>query len=254
MVDLHSHILFQADDGPATFEESLMMLEQAMKQGITQLISTSHAHKGALNVSKEDVFDKLALLRHHIEQQNWDLKVFEGHEITISENTVEHVINHDVLTLANSQYALIELPSGHLPHYTLSTFHGLLEAGYTPVIAHPERQQNIIQDANVLEQFVRSGMLAQLTTGAILGKYGKRVEKAAFELLDRQLIHFIGTDAHDLERRHFDLERAISVLEKRGFADYVALLLENNEAVLRNQPVEVLEPEQPSKKRWWLRR
>lgn len=254
MVDLHSHILFHADDGPDTFEESLMMLEQAMEQGITHIVSTSHAHKGALNVSKEDVFDKLALLRHHIEQQGWDLKVFEGHEITISENTVAQVINHDVLTLANSQYALIELPSGYLPHYTLPTFHGLLEAGYTPIIAHPERQQNIIQDATVLEQFVRSGMLAQLTAGAILGNYGKRVEQAAFGLLERQLIHFIGTDAHDLERRHFDLERAITVLEKRGFAEYADLLLTNNEAVLQNLEVEVLEPEQPKKKRWWVRR
>lgn len=254
MVDLHSHILFQADDGPDTFEESLMMLEQAMKQGITQLVSTSHAHKGALNVSKEDVFDKLALLRHHIEQHNWDLKVFEGHEITISENTVARVINHDVLTLANSQYALIELPSGHLPHYTLSTFHGLLEAGYTPIIAHPERQQNMMQDADVLEQFVRSGMLAQLTTGAILGNYGKRVEQAAFNLLERQLIHVIGTDAHDLERRAFDLQRAIALLEKRGFAEYADVLLANNEAVLLNRPVEVLEPQAPIKKHWWFRR
>ena len=254
MVDLHCHILFQADDGPETFEEALMMLEEAAAQGITHLISTSHVQKGALNVSKEDVFEKLALLRHHIDQQGWNLKLFEGHEITISENTATRLKAQEILTLAHSQYALIELPSGHLPHYTMPVFHELLEAAYVPIIAHPERQQNIMQDATVLEQYVRSGVLAQLTTDALLGNYGKRVEKTAFELLERRLIHVIGSDAHDLARRCFDMQRALRLLEKRGFSEYAALLLENNEAVLNNQPVELLEPQQPIKKRWWLRR
>ena len=42
MIDFHSHILPEIDDGSKNYEESLKMLEEAQNVGFDKVISTSH--------------------------------------------------------------------------------------------------------------------------------------------------------------------------------------------------------------------
>lgn len=253
MVDTHCHILFHADDGPDTFDESLQMIEMAVQQGVTHIIATSHAYKGKWHVTKEDVLDKIAILQQHVDDQQWPITLVPGHEITISSRTASQVMDNKVLPLGDSRYVLIELPSMTLPAYTWDIFQELLASGYKPIIAHPERQQQLMDDPTILEDYVRSGVFTQLTTGALLGVYGKSVQQSALDLIDRQLIHLLGTDAHDTSQRVCDIADAVALLKKRD-VDYVDVLLANNERILRDDTLYVMEPQQPTKKRWWSRR
>jgi protein-tyrosine phosphatase len=253
MVDTHCHILFHADDGPDTVEESLEMIEIAMTQGVTHLIATSHAYKGKWHVTKEDVLDKVAALQQHVVENQWNVEILPGHEITISPHTAQQVVAEKVLPLGQSRYVLIELPSMILPAYTWDIFQELISNGYRPIIAHPERQQQLMADPTILEDYVRGGVCTQLTTGALLGVYGKTIQQNAIELVNRQLVHLLGSDAHNATDRVCDMAQAVAFLRKRD-TEYVDVLLANNERILQDDMLYITEPQKPTKKRWWSRR
>lgn len=252
MIDMHSHILFGVDDGPATFEESLSMLEQAAAEGITGIISTSHAKQPQYHVEPTTVNEQLDLLKMELKMRNISLSLYEGHEIRLHESLLTGILQNKLLRLAGSKYVLLELPSQNVPRYTIDIINELLANGIIPVIAHPERNKGIAEKPERLARLIRQGAIAQVTAGSISGHFGKGVQRIALQLIDANLVHAIGSDVHNLNNRPFLFDKGLTYLEKKGRADYVDLFLENNENIIVNKDVILLEPETPKKKSWWV--
>nr|WP_106784345.1 CpsB/CapC family capsule biosynthesis tyrosine phosphatase [Lysinibacillus timonensis] len=251
MIDLHSHLLFNVDDGPQTFEESLEMLQKAANEGITQIISTSHALHPQYDVKADTVTSQVVELQTELDNRHIPLKIHVGHEVRLHEKIVELCLSNEIHRLAQSNYLLLELPSNSVPHYTKNIVNALITEGITPVIAHPERNKAIAERPSRLENLIREGAVAQITSGSLAGHFGRGVQKVSFDLVRANLVHLYGSDAHNLSTRPFLFQEGLDYLEKHKQIDAVDLFLENNERLLQDEMLIIYEPERVEKKKWW---
>ncbi|MDN4495153.1 tyrosine-protein phosphatase [Ureibacillus aquaedulcis] len=251
MIDMHSHILWNVDDGPKTLEESLALLEQAEKEGITDMISTSHSQHPQFDAKLEIVNEQIPQLQQELAKREITLTLHRGHEVRLTENLISLLQTGQVHTLANSSYLLLELPSSHVPNYTKSIIEALLIEGITPIIAHPERNKGISEKPARLERLIRQGAVAQITAGSLAGHFGKSVQKLSLELVRANLVHTYGSDVHNLSSRPFLFEEGLRFLEKKKEIDSINMLLHNNRRILENERFILFEPEEIKEKKWW---
>ncbi|SOC38390.1 tyrosine-protein phosphatase [Ureibacillus acetophenoni] len=250
MIDIHSHILFNVDDGPGTIEQSIEMLETAANEGIRNIISTSHLYHPQYSVPAKVVKNQVKQLQNEMDQRGIPLSIHLGHEVRLNEKLVGLYESKEIYTLANSRYLLIELPSNTVPHYTKYIIRDLLSVGTTPIIAHPERNRGIAENPKRLESLIRDGAFAQITASSLAGHFGKKVQKLSLELVTNNLVHTYGSDAHNLSTRPFLFRKGLDYLEKQKELDSIQLFLENNRRVLLNQQLVQYEPRY-EKKKWW---
>lgn len=245
MIDIHTHVLFGVDDGPERIEETMKMMEQAAKEGITDMICTPHSGHPQYDVTRKEVEGQIDLLRDVMTAAGMDVNLHAGQEIRIHETLTERLQKKELLTLAHSRYVLIELPSQSVPAYTIPLLQELIGYDFIPVIAHPERNRAIAEKPHRLERLIRHGAVAQITAGSVAGHFGKTIQKLSLQLIESNLIHLYGSDAHNLKTRPFLFEKGLSVLEKKKMADIADLLLDNNDRILSNDSLYLLEPEMP---------
>lgn len=126
MVDIHAHILPGVDDGPTSMVESLGLLHQAEKEGITDIVVTPHAYHPQYNVMKDLVVEKYNNVKEELAKLDLQINLHLGQEIRIGDSIVEQIKEGKALTLANSKYVLLELPSSNVPNYTIAIIQELL--------------------------------------------------------------------------------------------------------------------------------
>lgn len=250
MIDIHSHILFDVDDGPVSIEQSIEMLETAANEGIRNIISTSHLYHPQYSVAANVVKKQVKQLQNEMYERGIPMTIHLGHEVRLNEKVVSLYESKEIHTLANSRYLLLELPSNTVPHYTKYIISDLLSVGITPIIAHPERNRGIAENPKRLENLIRDGALAQITASSLAGHFGKKVQKLSLNLVRSSLVHTYGSDAHNLSTRPFLFHKGLDYLEKLKEVDSIDLLLENNKRVLENQQLIQYEPNY-EKKKWW---
>ena len=251
MIDMHSHILFGVDDGPDDLYETMNLLRKAVDEGITEIISTSHSFHPQYNVTAKQVTEQVAVLQEQLQINDIPLKIHAGQEVRLVENVVELVEAKEALTLANSDYLLLELPSSTIPKYTKKLIVALQSMGITPIIAHPERNKAIAERPNKLEELVREGAVAQITAGSLAGHFGKNIQKLSLDLVKANLVHTYGSDVHNLTTRPYLFDAGLTYLEKKKQLDAVDMLLENNARIIENKNFILYEPQEVSSKKWW---
>ncbi|MGN7476669.1 tyrosine-protein phosphatase [Solibacillus silvestris] len=251
MVDMHCHLLWNVDDGPRSMEESMKLFEQAVKEGITTIIATSHSNHPKYDAKYEEVTNQVTILQNELINNNIPLTLYTGHEVRLSENIVPRYQNKQIHTLANSQYVLLELPNNTVPIYTKHIIHSLLLEGITPIIAHPERNKAIAEKPDRLAELIRQGAYSQITAGSLTGHFGRTVQKLSLDLIRANLVHMYGSDAHNTTTRSFHFEEGLRYLEKRKQLEAVDTFLENNARILQNKTFLIKEPEEVETVKWW---
>lgn len=251
MIDIHSHILYSVDDGPSQLEETIQMFEQAIREGITEIISTSHAHHPYYNASAAAVTEQIASLQQEIKERQLPLTLHRGHEVRLKENLVELLKKKEIHTLAESKYLLLELPSSGIPKYTIDIIHQLLSENILPIIAHPERNKAIAENPSRLAKLINHGAVSQITAGSLAGHFGRGIQKLSLELVDANLVHTYGSDVHNLKKRPFKFDAGLRFLEKHKRLDAVDIFLENNARIIENNEIIILEPEELGRQKWW---
>lgn len=236
MIDTHSHLLWEVDDGPSTFDQAYCLVEQAVKEGITEIIATPHCLHPLYSVNFPVVQEKVRILQQEILKNNMPLIIHPGHEVRISDKIIELYHSKQIHTLANSNYLLLELPSETVPFYTKYIIQALLDEGIIPIIAHPERNKAIIENPSRLENLVQIGATAQITSSSLTGHFGRRIQKFALYLVNTNLVHTYGSDVHNLTNRPFCFEEGLLFLEKKKKLDAIDRLLENNARIIANKP------------------
>lgn len=243
MIDMHTHLLFGVDDGPRNIEETFALVQKAQDEGITDIICTSHTCHPQYDVERSEVLSQTTLLRDVIREAGLDVQLHPGQEIRLTEDIIERLDNNELLTLANSRYLLLELPSQTIPAYTVNVIQAMLERELIPIIAHPERNRAIAEKPERLERLVRHGAAAQITSGSLSGHFGRNIQKLSLQLVEANLVHAYGSDVHNLKTRPFHFEKGLDVLERKRLYTSADLMLANNERILRNEPLFLLEPE-----------
>lgn len=243
MIDIHSHILPGIDDGAKTEEESLLMAHAAVEEGISTIIATPHHRNESFDNYKDDIRMHVDILNDLFKANDVPLNVLYGQEVRIYGELLEDYKNGDIQTLHDTKYILIEFPFGEVPFFAEQLIYDLQKEGLQPIIAHPERNRELINNFERMYELIRQGALAQLTAASYVGHFGKEIEQFSRQLIEANLIHFIASDAHDTVKRGFHLEKAYKKIKATyGFEAYYTLL-ENNQLLVDNENIHRFEPE-----------
>ncbi len=214
MVDIHSHLIPNVDDGSKSVEETFMLIKEADRAGITDIILTPHY----IVNSYEQNANTLILLKDKLQQildkDKINVKLHIGMEVYITDNLIDLLKQNKLLTLANSKYLLMELPLNTNVQYLDMVIFKLIENNIIPIIAHPERYKFVQEDPSKVRELIDSGCLIQSNIGSILGIYGKKAKKTIKYLLKKDLINFIATDTHRKNTIYPLLEKGIKKIEK----------------------------------------
>ncbi|MBB6447592.1 tyrosine-protein phosphatase [Bacillus benzoevorans] len=249
MIDIHCHILPGIDDGAKSIEDSIQMAEEAVRQGIRTIIATPHYNSQYAN-EKPAIIAAAAELNETLAKEQIPLTILPGQETRIYGELLEDYDAGKLLPLAETSYFFIELPSGHVPRYTERVLFDMQMKGLIPIIVHPERNQEIIQNPDMLYRFVKNGALTQITAGSLTGQFGKNIKKFTGQLIEANLTHFIASDAHNVTTRSFKMTEAFASVEKTYGMDTVFYLKENAEMLASGKKVYKEIPNRVQKKKF----
>jgi protein-tyrosine phosphatase len=228
MIDLHHHLLPGLDDGSPDLETSVAMARMASADGITHIVCTPHA-SGRYTFTPEIVAAKLTELRAAVAAESIDIILGGGCDFHLNYDNIQDAISHPTrYTVNGKNYLMVELPDFGLSPNLGETFYEFQRAGITSVLTHPERNPTLQKDPKRLEEWMRNGLLLQVTTSSVTGKMGKDAERMAHKLLADRWVHVLATDAHNLTSRPPQMSQAREVVAKRYGADYAQLLCVDN--------------------------
>lgn len=252
MIDIHSHILPGVDDGAKDMEQSLAMAKQYLENGINTVVATPHYIEDSYNKEKDHNEEVLDELREELEKRDIDLRIYLGNEVYLSPKTIDDIEEGRVATLNGSHYVLLELPMYDIPIYFQDIIYALQLKGYKAIIAHPERNSKIMEDPNILYDYIKNGCLAQINLASLEGSYGSRIEETAKILLEHKMIHFFGTDAHSDGSRSPRLSKGFERLKTLvGEESYERIVRVNPDLLLKDEDIEIDEPLKYEKRKWY---
>ena len=237
MIDIHSHILPYMDDGAADWDAALLMARDAYREGITTVIATPHHANGQYLNPAPTIRETVELMNERLRQEGNPLLVLPGQEIRIFGDLLNDLERGELLSLADSRYILLEMPSSRVPRNMEEICHELVIQGLVPIIAHPERNAEIASDPSKLERLIELGVLGQVTAQSVAGVFGSKLQKLSLDLCRRNTIHVVASDAHDSTRRTFGLSGAYAVLEKELGSAFCELLRSNALHIATNEEV-----------------
>lgn len=238
MVDLHHHLLPGLDDGSPDLATSVRMARMAAEDGITHVVCTPHAsHR--YEFSPAAVETALGELREAIARHKIALTLGTGCDFHLSYDNVRDAIADPAkYTINHHEYLLIELPEFGIPPMLNDILYDLRLGGITPILTHPERNATIVGNPAMMAEWLRSGLLVQVTANSVTGGMGRSARRVAHELLKNRWVHFLATDAHNLTGRPPVLSAARKVVAKHYGDDYATLLCETNPmAVFEGRPM-----------------
>lgn len=241
MIDIHSHIVFDVDDGPETLEESRSLLEESYRQGVRTVISTSHRRKGMFETPEAKIEENFKRVQEMAKEIADDLTLLYGAEIYYTSDVLDKLEQEIIPRLADTQYALVEF-SMTTPYREIhAALSNLLRLGITPVVAHIERYHCLENDEKRVRELVNMGCYTQINSSSVLkpklfGDKYKFMKKRAHFFLDRKLVHFVASDMHNLGPRPPYMQEAYQVISKKYGSSYAEQLFrENQEILLRSE-------------------
>ena len=242
MVDIHHHLLFGLDDGSDSIETSVAMARLATADGITHIVCTPHANS-TYTFDPHTNQLKLAQLRDRFAQEKIPLTLGSGCDFHVSfDNIAEARRDPKRFSINGLGYLLVEIPDYGLPPGLNETFYELRLSGLTPILTHPERNATLQQEPERMAEWLRGGMLVQLTADSLTGHKGKKAEEMSHQFLEKRWVHFLATDAHNTKSRPPRMKAAHDlVAEKYGVSYAHALCLTNPLAVFLGKQFQVEE-------------
>ncbi|MDE3104148.1 MAG: exopolysaccharide biosynthesis protein [Acidobacteriota bacterium] len=259
MIDIHHHLLWGLDDGSTSLETSVEMAAMAAQDGITHIVCTPHANS-EYSYDPAVVEAKIATLQASLNQRQIPITLGRGCDFHLSYDNVQQALHQPGRFSINGLgYLLIELPDYGLSQALPETLYQLRLAGMTPILTHPERNATLQADPDRMIEWLRSGLLLQVTASSVTGQMGRRAQKVAWQLLERRWVHFLATDAHNLGSRPPRMRQAHDLVAEKLGPEYAhALCLGNPLAAFKGKPLALLpEPDgvfdDNNTKPWWKR-
>ncbi|OAP97661.1 tyrosine-protein phosphatase [Ligilactobacillus aviarius] len=254
LVDLHSHILPGVDDGSPDLETSLELARESVADGVTHMLLTPHHMDSNYVNHKRDVIEKTKAFQQILDREQIPLKVFPGQEVHLTEHLIEAIDHDDILYAdADNRYIMLELPHTHVPEYFMrNIFPELQTRGITPVIVHPERNQGIQRDHQLLYDMVKAGCLTQLTANSYLDTFGEQVTQLTQEIIDANLGSTFSSDVHAYKGRRSRMNAAYQKLVDND-RDKAVTYTENAKAILNGEdvPMPGIQEIRTKKKSFW---
>ena len=243
MIDFHSHIIPNVDDGSKSVEETFCMLEEAKNVGFTGVISTSHYIEKYYTSDVEERKTWISAISANLYKKNIDLKLYLGNEIYITENMLELLRTNKATTINGTNYVLFEFPLNSKPLNMLDIIYDMLEYKLVPVLAHPERYTFVQQNPELIYDLIQKGVLMQSNYCSIIGQYGEKAQIIVRKMLENNMVHFLGSDVHKKDSIYPKIPEALKKIEEiigNGKVEEITCI--NPELALNNKKIDIDEP------------
>lgn len=239
MIDFHNHILPNVDDGSKSIEMTLDMFRTAQSQGITDVVNTVHFQHPKMdnkNVDYDFILNQISIVQSVLDKNNIKIKIHCASEVFYLPNLTS-ILKNPVTTFGNGKYMLIEFQTLLLPDNYQNELFALQLKNITPIIAHPERYRQIQNNFQILEKWIELGYKIQVDCGSILGTFGDEAKKTSDYIVENNLCHLIGSDAHNNTKRNFCLLEAYEILSSLVGEEFVKHLKNNSKKIIRGDKV-----------------
>ncbi|MEN8907952.1 MAG: CpsB/CapC family capsule biosynthesis tyrosine phosphatase, partial [Clostridiales bacterium] len=173
-----------------------------------------------------------------IKTNNINLSLYPGSEVLLSDEIPGLLKKGNIVTLNNSRYIMIEFRMGSIPLYAEEILFEIKLNGYIPIIAHPERNLEILKNPDIIERLIGTGCLLQINSGSLTGDFKRSNKKMALYLLKKSKVTFIGTDAHSYRMRKPTMYKAFFMIHKKfGLEMAKNLFYRNPYKILHNKEI-----------------
>lgn len=201
MIDIHIHILPGVDDGASDWDTSLSMARMAVESGVTAVVATPHCNMRYRNFQRSRLVQRMGRFRNMLRQFQIPLDLYDGMEIMGSYDTGERLKEGTLTTLNGSRYPLVEFHFTGSGQEETDILNSILQCGYRPIVAHPERYLYVQEDPELLNTWLEMGCLLQINRGSLLGRFGQRASVVAHAMVDRGFAAVVASDAHSHVQR-----------------------------------------------------
>lgn len=229
LVDIHCHILPGVDDGSHDKKQSCRMLDLAWENGIRTIIATPHYMPESRHPDVRTLLGLVEELREYAYERQYDMAIHEGNEIYYHEEVPELLERGKILPLAGSSYVLVEFSPADDARYIRNALADIQSVGYEPILAHVERYMSLCRKPyDRIGELREMGVLIQINANSIEGKMGTAAKRTAHDLLKRQWVEFVATDAHSDHGRSHAIGDCVRILCKKYPEEYVESILGGN--------------------------
>ena len=245
MIDFHTHIIPNIDDGSRSIEETFNLIQEAKEVGFEGIVLTSHYIENyyETDVPERDIWVKA--ISDNLKNKGIETNLYLGNEIYMSDNMMNLLIEGKASTINNSCYVLFEMPLNAEPMNMYDVIYSLQENKLIPILAHPERYSFIQKEPELVYDLIDKGVLMQANYGSILGQYGEKAKIIVEKFLENNMIHFLGSDVHRQNSIYKKIPQALNIIEEIiGKAKLQQLTTINPKLALENKKIDIDEPEE----------
>ena len=227
-MDIHTHILPGVDDGAASMEETLRMLEQAYEEGVRVILATPHYGKWNPDYDRKKTEAICRQVQQNLASLHSDMKLFLGNEIYYGPGVIDDLRAGRAATLGGTDYVLVEFSTEEEYAEIYKGMRSLVTAGYRPILAHIERYRHLRREWDRVRELVENGVYIQVNARSFLGgRFDKRTSWC-LKLFEQDLIHFIASDCHNCESRAPIFQTAVEKLLSCGSEEAVKRIVHTN--------------------------
>ena len=193
--DIHSHLIWNVDDGAKTEEDTLFLTKSLVDFGTDFFITTPHTMQFVWDNTKENILEKHKNSKEILQKNGINLNFKVASEYLIDESFIKRLNTEALLTLKDN-YVLIEMSYINAPIQLYEIIFDIQVAGYIPLLAHPERYNFYYNNFDEYQKLKKAGCLFQLNLLSIVGYYGEPVFNVAKKILNLGMYDFVGSDVH----------------------------------------------------------
>ena len=243
MIDFHTHILPNVDDGSKSIDETFELLNEAKKAGFDTIISTSHYIEDYYNVNVSEREVWINAISEILKKENNDLKLYLGNEVYLTENIMELLETGKETTINKSRYILFEFPMNTKPMNMYDIIYDMLQNKLIPILAHPERYSFVQKEPEIIYDLIQKGVLMQANYGSIIGRYGEKAQLMVRKFFENNMIHFLGSDVHKKNTIYPRIAQALNEIKDIiGKEKLNELTTINPGMVLEDRKIDIDEP------------
>lgn len=231
-VDAHCHVLPEVDDGAQSMNETRQMLQMAYDEGIRYIIATPHHHPRRGKASPRQLRRQLKLVREEAEKISEKLRVYLGTEVYFGQDVPDKLKEEKILTMNRTRYVLVEFSPIDSFDYICQGIQQIQMKGFEVILAHIERYRSMREDIGRAEHLADMGVRIQVNAGSITGQSGWKIKRYIKQLMDRDLVFCVGTDAHDPKSRPPQMKKAAEYVKKKYGEEYVRRIFFSNVVVM----------------------
>lgn len=234
MIDLHCHLLPGIDDGPDTLAQALELCEIAVQDGTTHAACTPHIHPGRWHNTRQTIEQHCKNLQHELDRRSIPLRLCFAGEVRLTDQLMSQIENNGIPfygKVDGFNIMLLEFPHGHIIPGSNKLVQWLLNRKIRPLIAHPERNKQVMKDSAQIQPFIDAGCWLQVTAGSIVGDFGSQAMAVARQLLETDKVMLVASDGHNNKARRPSLKAAYDFIAAQYGEYYAARLIK--EAPLR---------------------